>query len=262
MNLINDLSRPVFMETTATIHRHFGTKAQRELVVQAMRNRRIITCTFVRFEYKRVLQRPCVEFHRLLTRTGDINEALRVYGQSYSVSQLSIGYTLFYPILLVANDNIHEVLKQLEKLIENDLLAWFCLNVDEITDATRYALAYQQPVRRGNTYAPGFLNVARATFDCDLPNFIETNRDAFQAIYEALTEERSARTRRLRQTLARVLRNPAESRGRNALTLADLVIAVEMPAEALLLTTNRRDFEQICAILGKDIFSFPAPVDG
>ena len=143
MKPIDDLSRPVFMETTAAIHRHFGTIEQRDFVIQAMKNRRIITCTFVQFEYKRVVQRPCVEFHRLLTHTGDINEALRAYGQSYSVSQLSIGYTLFYPILLLANDNIHEVLKQLEKLIENDLLAWFCSNIDEITDATHCALAYR-----------------------------------------------------------------------------------------------------------------------
>jgi len=254
MNLINDLSRPVFMETTAAIHRHFGTLAQRELVVQAMSARRIITCAFVQFEYKRVVQRACVEFHRLLTRTGNIEEAFRAFGQSYSVSQLSIGYALFYRVLREANYNMDELLKRLEHLIESHLLYLFCLNVDEITDATRCALAYQQPVRRGNTYASGFLNVSRATFNCDLPNFIETNRDAFQAIHDTLTEERSSRTRRLRQTLSRVLRNPAESRGRNALILADLIIAVEMPDEALLLTTNRRDFEQICEILNKDIF--------
>ncbi|MBC8232910.1 hypothetical protein H8E77_25490 [bacterium] len=254
MKPMDDLSRPMFVETTAAIHRHFGTFEQQEFVIQAMKNRRIITCTFVLFEYKRVVQRPCVELHRLLTRTGDINEAFRLYGQSYSVSQLSIGYSLFPPILGQATDNIREVLGRLESLIENDLSALFRLDVDEITDATHCALAYRQPVRYGNTYASGFLSVSRAAFDCDLPNFIEANRDAFQAVYDALTEERSQRTRRLRQTLARVLRNPAESRGRNALILADLVIAVEMPAEALLLTTNRRDFEKICSILGKDIF--------
>ena len=206
MKPIDDLSRPVFVETTAAIHRHFGTFEQQKFVIQAMKDRRIITCTFVLFEYQRVVQRPCVELHRLLTRTGDINEAFRLYGQSYSVSQLSIGYSLFPPILgqatdnhktksLVTEGNIREVLGRLESLIENDLSALFRLDVDEITDTTHCELAYRQPVRYGNTYASGFLSVSRATFDCDLPNFIESNRDAFQAVYDALTEERSPGTR-------------------------------------------------------------------
>jgi len=88
-----------------------------------------------------------------------------------------------------------------------------------------------------------------------LPAFIEANRDAFQTVYDALSAQRSSHTLRLRQVLSRILNVPAESKGRNALTLGDVIIAVEMPKDALMLTTNRRDFEPICAALGKEIFA-------
>lgn len=254
MSSKNDLSRPLFMETTVAINRHFGTRNQRDFVTQALTGRQVITCTFVLFEYKRVVQRACVEFHRLLTHTGNIIEALQNFGQGYSVSQLSIGYSLFPSIISSANNEVSKVLKILERVIDRRLSSLFLSNISEITDATRCALAYQQPVRQGDTYAPGFLQVSRERFDCDLPGFIETNRDAFQAIYDALSSQRTAHTRRLCQVLSRVLNVPAESRGRNALILGDVIIAIEMPKDALLLTTNRRDFEPICAALGKEIF--------
>ncbi len=254
MNTKIDSPRPVFMETTTAINRHFGMRTQRDFVSQASTGRRVITCTFVQFEYKRVVQRACVEFHRLLASIGDTDEAFRAFGQSYSVSQLSIGYALLVPIIRDLDDDISRILEELEWLIEEDLLVMFRMKIDKITDATRCALAYQQPVRQGNTYAPGFLQVSRERFDCDLPAFIEHNRDAFQTVYDVLSVQRSSHTRRLRQVLSRVLNVPAESKGRNALTLGDAIIAVEMPKDALLLTTNRRDFEPICAALGKDIF--------
>jgi len=254
MNMRIDSPHPVFMETTTAIHRHFGARTQRDFVTQALAGRRIITSTFVQFEYKRVVQRACVEFHRLLARVGDVDEAFRAFGQSYSVSQLSIGYALFIPIIRDLDGDIGRILAELEWLIEEDLLAMFHMKIDEITDATHCALAYQQPTRQGNTYAPGFLQVSRERFDCDLPAFIEKNRDAFQAVCDALSNQRAARMRRLRQVLSRVLDVPEESKGRNALALGDVIIAVEMPKDALLLTTNRRDFEPICAALGKEIF--------
>jgi len=161
MNSRNDSSRPLFMETTAIINHHFGTRTQRDFVIQASKGRRVTTCTFVLFEYKRVVQRACVEFHRLLTHTGSIIEALRAFGQSYSVSQLSIGYSLFPLIISSANNETPKVLKLLERFIDKRLSHLFHSNIDEITDATHCALAYQQPVRQGNTYAPGFLQVLK-----------------------------------------------------------------------------------------------------
>jgi hypothetical protein len=250
-------SRPLFLETTAAIGRHFGTRAHRVFLADAVTGRQIITSTFVLFEYKRVVQRACVEFHRLLTRERNLSEALRVFSQSYSVSQLSIGLSLFYPLFEEAGHNVSEVLERLAWLIDYDLMRLFRAGVDEILDPTRCALAFQQPQHQGATYAPGFLSVARATFDCNLPGFIETHRDDFQAIYTAMTAAGDPRTRRLRQVLARVIRHPEESRGRNALTLGDAIIAVEMPGEAFLLTTNRGDFEPLCAALGKELWPLP-----
>jgi len=145
-------------------------------------------------------------------------------------------------------------LRRLETLIHAQLVPRFQDRVDEITDATGCRLAWQEPVRAGATYQAGFLSVARSAFDCDLPGFIEANRGAFTTIYEALAAEPSKSLVRLRNLLARVLSDPIQSRGRNALLLGDSLIAVEMPAQAILLTTNEADFGPLCAALGKDLW--------
>jgi len=173
-----DTSRPLFLETTATIGRHFGTRAQRDYVAEATSGRRVITSTFVLFEYKRVVQRTCVEFHRLLARERNLGEALRAFSQSYSVSQLSIGLSIFYPLFAEAQHDVPAGLVRLSWLIDNDLIRLFCTGVDEILDPTHCALAFQQPLRQGETDAPGFLSVA-----------LTTNREDFRPLCAALGKD-------------------------------------------------------------------------
>jgi hypothetical protein len=253
MSLLADPSRPVFLDTTVVIERLFGPGSQRTRIESFLQGRRVQTSTWVLFEYKRVLQKTCVDFHCLLSRTRDWSEALRLFSRSFSFGQLSAGYLLL-PELLPAQEPVEAQLRRLETLIHTQLVPRFRDSVDEITDATGCRMAWQEPVCVGSTYQAGFLSVARATFDCDLPEFIEANRGAFESIRDALTMTSSRSLVRLRNLLALVLKDPAQSRGRNALILGDVIIAVEMSAQAVLLTTNSADFGPLCAALGKGLW--------
>jgi hypothetical protein len=128
-------------------------------------------------------------------------------------------------------------------------------SIDEFLDETHCQFAFVQPRRLGKSYAEGFMQVNRRTFDCDLPSFIEAHQEAFTAIHELLVSEKRRSTAKLRRVLATVLDNPQRSLGTNALIIADCAIAVEMPENACLFTTNLRDFQPICMALGKKILN-------
>ena len=52
-----------------------------------------------------------------------------------------------------------------------------------------------------------------------------------------------------------ILEEPDVARGRNCTWyLGDLVIALEVPMDAIIYTTNRKHSEPICALLGKEIY--------
>ncbi|MBI1930433.1 hypothetical protein HYR99_40050, partial [Candidatus Poribacteria bacterium] len=130
---------------------------------------------------------------------------------------------------------------------------WFMRGIDELLDETHCRFAFAQPLRLGKSYAEGFMHVKRQTFDCDLPAFIESHRKEFTAIHVHFASEKRRSTAKLRRVLATVLDNPQRSRGRNALVMGDCVIAVEMPENACLFTTNLRDFQPICTAIGKKV---------
>lgn len=60
---------------------------------------------------------------------------------------------------------------------------------------------------------------------------------------------------RMADLCAQILVDPDIARGRNCTWhLGDLVIALEMPTDAALYTTNLRHFAPLCALLGKELY--------
>ena len=60
---------------------------------------------------------------------------------------------------------------------------------------------------------------------------------------------------RIAELCSQILVDPDIARGRNCTWyLGDLVIALEMPTDAAIYTTNQRHFAPLCALLGKELY--------
>lgn len=85
---------------------------------------------------------------------------------------------------------------------------------------------------------------------------METWRPELPALAAGLTHESDPVLVRMGQLARQLIEDPVIARGRNCTWyLGDLVIALELPVDVPLYTTNVRHFAPILAILGKKLYA-------
>jgi hypothetical protein len=144
-----------------------------------------------------------------------------------------------------------ELITRLEMYIESGLHVEFMDGVDEILNATDCDLPKDHPRLIGGTFQLQ-VTCRRAEAHCQLPALIEAHRAEIERVSEHLRGHPDGELRRLAQVAAQVLPTPGKAQGQmNCWRLSDLIIALEVPPDAAIYTTNVRHFAPLCEILGK-----------
>jgi hypothetical protein len=90
--------------------------------------------------------------------------------------------------------------------------------------------------------------------ECDLAERMIEWQPELNALLRGLAHERDPHLLRMSQLAQQISQDPVVARGRNCTWyLGDLVVALELPADVPLYTTNVRHFGPILAILGKKL---------
>ncbi len=141
--------------------------------------------------------------------------------------------------------------------IEYALINRLMLGIAELLDTTACGLARERPLLHGDIYRLR-TQCTRQVKECILTERLLEHRSAIQLLAVGLRNHAEPALARLGDLCERILAEPDVARGRNCTWwLGDLVIALEMPAHAPLYTTNRRHFEPLCQLLGKQLYDPP-----
>jgi len=237
----------VFLDTTIQIERVTATRARQAEIARALTGAQVITSTYVLGEYLRTLVQDALVLYNLVRKAGQLYDVETQIAHLLNKRSASRCLLLWASLHRAGVYEPAKLLRTLRVYIEYGLVNRFMVGVNELLDITACGLAQERPVRLREAYRLR-AQCTRRVKECDLAERLAGYRPQVRALADGLQDHPDA-------ALARILEDPHVARGRNCTWyLGDLVIALELPSDAALYTTNRRHFEPLCTLLGKQIF--------
>ncbi|MCE7985380.1 MAG: hypothetical protein DYG89_29755 [Caldilinea sp. CFX5] len=259
---------PLFLDTTIQIGRIVGPIARRIQLQETLTNYRLLTSTYVLGEFLRTLVKDAIQLYHLIEQYAHFDEVITNLGQHPNKREASRMMLLLGTILRGERTTLStsfapemrlQVRDRLARYIKFTLIDHFLFGIDEVLDTTQCGLARERPMitslADGNALRFRLRSqCTRYVRECDLAEQMGTWQPQLAALANGLAHESDPSLLRMGQLARQIIENPILARGRNCTWhLGDLVIALELPADVPLYTTNVRHFAPILAILGKKL---------
>lgn len=250
-------SQRIFLDTTIQIERVTATRTRQAKIAQALADGQIITSTYVLGEFLRTLVQDALVLYNMVQSTEQLYDVETKMAQLLNKRSASRCLLLWAALHRTGVYERARVMRTLQTYIEYGLLNRFMLGIHALLDTTACGLARERPLLRDNIYRLR-TQCTRQFKECILTERLTEHRPALQRLADGLHNYPEPALARMGELCRRILSEPDVARGRNCTwRLGDLVIALEMPADALLYTTNRRHFEPLCQLLGKQLYEPP-----
>lgn len=262
------MSKPLlFLDTTIQIERVISHAQRRNQLQETLLPYRLITSTYVLGEFLRTLVKDAIQLYQRIEKFTHLDEVITDLGQhpnkrEASRMMLILGTLLrssrAAPSTFDAQTRL-QVQDRLARYIDFGLLDHFFSGMDEIIDSTQCGLARERPstalLSDGTTFVYQLRSqCVRHVRECDLAERMQTWRPQLKALAGRLAPENDPVLFRMGELAQKVSEDPVCARGRNCTWyLGDLVIALELPVDVPLYTTNVRHFAPILAVLGKKL---------
>lgn len=244
----------VFLDTTIQIERVTGSAQRQTEIARALTGVQVLTSTYVLGEYLRTLVQDALVLYNLVLTTAelfDVETQIAHLLNKRSASRCLLLWAALH------HSGIYErtkLLRTLRLYLEYGLVNRFMAGVIEVLDTTACGLAQERPVPSGQTYQLR-TQCTRRVLECDLVTRLLEQQAMIRILADGLKDHPENALTRVADLCTQILADPAIARGRNCTWyLGDLVIALEMPADAALYTTNHRHFAPHCALLGKQLY--------
>lgn len=265
------MSKPaLFLETTIQIERIVGSNASQAALRNELAGYRLVTSAYVLGEYLRTLVKDAAQLHHIITRQTSLAGVMTYLGQHPNKRESSRMMLIFGALLRTTRTPETQfdvntrlgLLDRLSRYLEISLTSQFMIDIVELIDSTHCGLASERPVLRDAL--PGSVPLyhlrsqcVRHIRECDLAEHLaEQWQPELRALAQGLAQETDPALMRIHQLIQQIIRNPILARGRNCTWyLGDMIIALELPSEIPLYTTNRRHFVPLLNILGKKLHS-------
>lgn len=238
---------PLFIETTIFIRRMLGSRDEKARIDSNLKDRFRISSTTVKAEYKATLLLAAVDIYNCVAVSYDVADAIGRWDR-YQGGRYKRGVNLLLRALLTSAGDKESVLTRLEEFIEVTLPLVFDELVDELIDPTEcevahielrfYQGAYELPIDFPAAEAPKGLR-----------SFLIKQYQRLVQLHDALPTGRK-HFRQLKRDLARLLSGNFALGVRTWQRLTDVIIALEVPQDCELYTTNLDHFQVIADGLG------------
>jgi hypothetical protein len=246
-----------FLDTTIQIERVTAIRTRQQTIARELAGKRVITSSYVLGEYKRTLVRDAIVLYNLVQKTEELFDVETQIAQLFNKRSVSRCLLLWATLHRQGIYERKKILRSLHTYITHGLVNRFMFGIDEILNTTECGLAKEGPVLEQTDYQLR-THCTRRVKECLLAERCHEQRSSLQTLVERLRDHPEATLARIATLCAQILQDPDMARGRNCTAyLGDLVIALELPTEAALYTTNHRHFAPLCAYLGKQLY-FPA----
>lgn len=250
--------QPIFIETTIQVERLLAEPAVQSMIEAVLHKNKTLTSSYVWMEYRRTIGQDYSYLINLFRQLAPVTvpQLLRHIGHGESLFSLRRFRRLlritskFLEQITTVNFDPFEVADLLEA--ESDWLInhHFFDGIDQMLDTTACDL-----VRPEYKISPGGrISCRRETARCALPALLKSKAPLLQQLSTTPTVL-AALESKTRRALTEVSVDAELAKGEhNCWSLGDLILVLECPPDALLWTTNRRHFEPLCQLLGRQIF--------
>lgn len=247
----------VFLDTTIQIERVTATRARQAEIARTLAGKQIITSTYVLGEYLRTLVQDALVLYNLVRQTEQLFDVETQMAQLLNKRSASRCLLIWASLHRTGIYERTKLLRTLQVYIEYGLVNRFMLGIDELQDTTACGLAQERPVLTEGSYQLR-TQCTRRVKECDLAERLAAQSATLRKLAENLPNHPEPALARMGALCVQSLADPHGARGRNCTWyLGDLVIALELPGDAALYTTNQRHFAPLCALLGKELYHPP-----
>jgi len=251
----------LFLDTTIQIERVVGSRARQAALQRELANYRLITSTYVLGEYLRTLVRDALYLHRLVLEQQHLDDVATAIAQHVNKREASRMLLLWANVCREGIYGREHIADQLELYVTGGLVRRFTFGLETLLDATGCGLARERatPVTVGGVPdAPDHYRLraqcTRRVQECALAERLVEWQEHVRRIGAGLRDSEEPALRQAATLAEQLLADPSLARGRNCTRcLGDVVIALELPLDVPLYTTNRRHFAPLLGILGKQL---------
>ena len=252
----------LFLDTTIQIERVVGSRARQAELRKELAGYQLVTSTYILGEYLRTLVKDATQLYHLVLSHEHLDDVMTAMAQHPNKREAGRMLLLWANVQREGVYGRGHILDMLENYINVTLVNRFLAGIGDLLDMTECGLAKERPTaigyhpveRRHERY---YLRAqcTRRIKECVLAERLAVWRSELQAVADGLRNPPDSALARMGTLATRLLDEPDLVRGRTCTwSLGDLVIALELPAEMPLYTTNHRHFEPLCALLGKRLF--------
>lgn len=262
----------LFLDTTIQIDRVVSSTQRRIQLQETLANYRLITSTYVLGEFLRTLVKDAIQLHHRIEQYAHLDEVITNLGQHPNKREAGRMMLILGTLLRTERTTSTttfaaqmrvQVQERLARYIKFALVDHFLFGIDELLDSTQCGLARERPIVASSSNTLFFhlrSQCTRAARECDLAERMQTWRPQLGVLADGLAQESDPALVRMGQLARQIIADPVVARGRNCTWyLGDLVIALELPTDVPLYTTNRRHFAPLLALLGKKLHSSDSP---
>ncbi len=256
---------PLFLDTTIQIERVVGSRARQAALRRELAGYRLMTSSYVLGEYLRTLVRDAIYLHRLVLEREHLDDTVTAIAQHINKREASRMLLLWANVRREGVYGRRHIADQLEAYITGGLMRRFMFGIETVLDATGCGLAQERAESLTTSGAPDLhdryrlrAQCIRHVKECALVERLAEWKENVRRISEALSGSKERALARLAGLTGQILADPVLARGRNCTRyLGDMVIALELPLNTPLYTTNRKHFEPLLKVLGKQLYSLP-----
>ena len=244
-----------FWDTTIQIERVTATNKRQAEIADALTGVQVITSTYVLGEYLRTLVKDALLLYNLVHTTEhsyDVETQIANLLNKRSASRCLLLWASLHRAGIYERTRL---LLTLDGYIDYGLVARFMTGIDELLDTTDCGLAKERPTITDEAYQLR-TQCTQPVKECSLAELLTTHQAELKVLADGLKGHSDQVLARMSDLCTLLLDDPHVARGRNCTWyLGDLVIALELPSDAAIYTTNHRHFEPLCKLLDKQLYN-------
>jgi len=245
------MEKKVQLDTTIQIYRVFSHSSVKRVVLELLSRCQVFVSRYVLYEFKRTLIKAVMTFYTYIREEETVDDALDRAARTFSGREKTHFINIFRE--LIKNPGITEgkkkqLLVRLQRMFEWELLDIFEEGVSYIPDHVKCTPSKASPTEGMEQFVRQ-LRCQKDWDQCSLPRFLELKQKRLRRLIK-LSKSSEYQKDKSFQNLAslcgKVLDDFSQCKGNNCKVLGDLIIALEVLPEHILLTSNISDFKPIC----------------
>ena len=261
----------LFLDTTIQIEKVLGRKERKKEIQNNLKGRyvrfahrrlrlTVVTSRYVLMEYIRTVVKDFYYIYNVLKEENSVEEAIdRIADEVRGLLSLKRCLKIINRIYHSRGNNRQdrrELIKHFERYISVSLPRIFSKNVDEVLNLIDCDISRMEFSQWDASKTPVF-HCNRSKAKCRLVDFFKARKVEFNLIWSSLRKfpKKDRQLQESERVLGEIIELEQKILGeRNCWSLGDVIIAITMPPECLMYTTNKKHFQILTEALGKKMF--------